>query len=106
MPHPIDTIFVNLKETLTEFGVSEETSASIGANALIQILDAIYYASQSVLMQNYESSLDFRQAALEQGLLYEQWLRLQLGLSKVKSFAETDLTMGTQSSSGCQIGLS
>ena len=90
MPHPIDTLLVHLKDTLSEFGVAEDISASIGANAIVQILDAIYYASRSVLMHNYESSLDFRQAALEQGLQYEQWIRPQLGMPQVRSFQEQD----------------
>ena len=90
MPHSIDTIFVQLKETLSEFGVDVETSSSIGANALVQILDAIYYASPSILMQSYTSSLDFRQAALEEGAQYEKCIRSLLGMPPVRSFPEQD----------------
>ena len=90
MPHSIDTLLVHLKDTLKEFGVNEETSADIGGNAINQILDAIYHANPNTLGQNYGSSLDFRYAALEQGLLYEQWLRPQLGMPPVRSFPEDD----------------
>jgi hypothetical protein len=90
MPHSIDTLLVHLKDTLKEFGVSEDISADIGGNAINQILDAIYYANPNTLGQNYGSSLDFRYEALEQGLLYEQWLRPQLGLPSVRSFPEDD----------------
>jgi hypothetical protein len=90
MPHSIDTLLVHLKDTLKEFGVSDETSVEIGATTLIRVLDALYYANHNTLMQHYVSNLDFRQAALNQGLLYEQWLRPQLGLPPVRSFPEDD----------------
>jgi hypothetical protein len=90
MPHSIDTLLVHMKDTLKEFGVSEDISVDIGGNLINQALDAIYYANPRTLGQSYACSLDFRQAALEQGFLYEQWLRSQLGMSSVRSFPEDD----------------
>ena len=44
----------------------------------------------TTLGYNYNDYLEFRLAALGKGLLFEKWLRPQLGLPPVRSFPEDD----------------
>jgi hypothetical protein len=90
VPHPIDTLLVHLKDTLNEFGVSGTVSADIGATVMLRALEAIYFSNPATLMQNYESKDAFLKETFKQGLRYEQWIRPQLGMPQVRSFAEED----------------
>lgn len=89
---PISSILLNLRDALTEFHVDAEVSVDIGSNALIQMLDAIYYANQETLMQDYPDSLAFRQAVLEAGDTdkSEDCVRSQLGMPPVSSMIDND----------------